>query len=313
MSSSKGSVTKKSPAKQAPKNTASNIELENQLKSLNRQKKQIVREIEDLEQEIDAVVTDTDTNIRQLEERKRELEESNAQKTEQLDAIGDVEFLNQQLEALTKAKNSKLLNKKGTFLDIAPFQRSGLLNKNESLAMLPTKIQQLHKEIDELTQQRYEIEVEQSNLFYSALLEDDEETAQMKEEKEEKQLQWRIDVMSPIKEAGKLQRPSQIEHLKREIFTLRMYLQNLQKSEQDRVTNGISLEEVQKGVDQAGGSGADVRQVGDNTFKIGNSLFDVKRTGKSLTVTHNGQDKPLNTFIMDKYAPPFESVTYSRV
>ena len=293
--------------------TASDIDLAKKLSSLRKMKKSVDKELEELEQEIESIVSNDECDMQELSERKEQLEEENSEIVEKLDAIGDIEFLENQYNALRKLSSAQLLSRKGVLLDLIPFQRNGLLKKNESLAMLPSKIAQMHKEIDDLEAKSREIRTEQASLILNSSREETEEEIMMKEEKEEAELQRRINIMSPIKSASKGARESQKESLRREIYTLKMQLNDLKKAEEERLANSVSIEDVKKTVETACGCPQDVKEVGDSTFMIGNSIFNVKKNGKSLIAVTNQQEKPLKTFVMDKYAAPFETVTISHL
>lgn len=255
-----------------------------------------MKELEEINKKTIEVRETTTLTMQKLQNEQDALQKENDTMTKDLEDLPEMDFLTRQYELLKALSQKKRLNKQGTFLDLAPVRKTGIIGPNESLAALPQRINQLHRLIEAEAQAQIK-EYKEVSMSYieSNPLPDDEED-----------LQRRVDLIEPVHKTVKELTTYQKESVRREIKILELQLEDLKKAEKRRIEEGVPFDDVAAAVEANGGNKSELREIGDNKFMIGHSKFDVQKSKNGIVVT-SPTKSPLPSFVQDTYRSPFDS------
>ncbi|EAY07463.1 hypothetical protein TVAG_499490 [Trichomonas vaginalis G3] len=168
---------------------------------------------------------DAQDPLHDLEVKKYELQNKNMKLISELGAIGDTSILEKQLTILESISRKEKLPRIGAFLDTNELKSSGVLAQDESLSNLPSKVKQLHKEIDENITKTKTLNADLKSSILS------QNSIYVSKDEDEKILEKIRTQLDSLKSAYTRNQKAQLESLKMEIYLLKTELQDLQNSE----------------------------------------------------------------------------------
>lgn len=216
----------------------------------------------------------------------------------------DMDFLAEQLILLKRLDRRKKMNKKGIFLDVKPFRDMGLLGPNDSLAILPTKIKELHQKIADQSKRQVDIYRMNRPLVKRQL-------SEIEQNRIKKESLMLSNIQKSVSEITKYNKGE----LKRDIKNLQRQIDELIKAENNRAKNEIPFSEVVSCVEKSGGNPNDLKQVGDFSYMLGKKEFTLTRDrsrGDGTLLVESPVRQTLESFVAEKYRPPFSTLSLSR-
>lgn len=252
-------------------------------------KKDLENKIEKLKQQIEEINSKGDLSLRVLDEKKDVLTKEHDRLEKLLNSLPTADFLNEQAKILTNIIEKKVVaDHPSSFLDAQDLQEIGLLNPNESLAILQQRLKQMVARLNEL------LSIGQQNSSFSF-----NENFQYDNSYESNELKKRIKIikdMSPIS-SGLAQ--CQCEQLEDEISDLREEIKKLKEKQETEKDDSIliTLEDVRSEVEAAGGDPAKLTCIRGCLYRFMSTLFRVEYRFKRLYAITDTTELPIIMFI----------------
>lgn len=251
-------------------------------------KKDLENKIEKLKQGIMEMNSKGDISLRVLDEKKDALTKEHDRLERLLNSLPTIDFLNEQARILSNIVDEKIIaDSPSSFLDTQELQELGILNKNESLAILQQRLKQMVSRLNEL------LALGKHDTTFSF-----NENFQYDNSYESNELKKRIKIikdMSPIS-SGLAQ--CQCEQLEDEISDLRDEIRKLkEKQETEKNDPVISIEDIKKKVEAAGGDANKLTCIRGCLYRYMSTLFRVEYRFKRLYAITDTTELPIIMFI----------------
>lgn len=246
-------------------------------------KKEQEKKIEDLKQRIEEMNEKGNISLRILDEKKDLLTKEHDRLEKLLDSLPTIDFLNEQAKYLTNLVEEQMVSDHpSSFLDAKDLQEIGILNSNESLAILQQRLKQMVNRLNELlsSTDNFNENFQFDNSFESEIL--------------KKKIKI-IKNMSPISSSLARQ---QCEQLEDEVYDLREEIKRLkEKQESENLDPPITIEDVKREVEAAGGEALKLTCIRGCLYKYMTTLFRVEHRFKRLYAITDSTELPVVTFI----------------